>query len=76
MVIYNEEGPPDDQNQGGVGAQIIANDHPDDPAYSVLLRSFANGHLQSGRSSGWPTFFWSNGAEIGTRPAPSIEDPQ
>ena len=52
MVIYNEEGPPDDQNQGGVGAQIIANDHPDDPAYSVLLRSFANGHLQRGRLSG------------------------
>ena len=26
-------------------------------------------------SSRWPTFFWSNGAEIRTRPAPSIDDP-
>ena len=90
MVIYKEDGPPDDQNQGDGGARIVANDHPDDPASSVplqmvfckedcpsdgqiqrdggarivvnehlddpsssvLLRSFANSHLQRGRSSG------------------------
>ena len=33
------------------GARIAANDHPDDPVSSVLLRSFANGHLQRGRFS-------------------------
>ena len=32
----------------------LANDHPDDLAPSLLLRSFANGHLQRGRFSGWP----------------------
>ena len=52
MVIYKEDGPPDDQNQEDGGARIVANDHLDDPASSVLLRSFANGHLQRGRSSG------------------------
>ena len=45
MVSYKEDGPPDDQNQGNGGAQIVANDHPDDPASSVLLCFFANGHL-------------------------------
>ena len=56
MVIYKEDGPPDDQNQGDGGARIVANDHPYDPASSVLLllRSFANGLLQRGRFSGWP----------------------
>ena len=52
MVIYKEDGPPDDQNQGDGGARIVANDHLDDMASSVLLRSFANGHLQKGRFSG------------------------
>ena len=51
MVIYKEDGLPDDQNQGEGGAQIVANDHLDDPASSALLRSFANGHLQRGRLS-------------------------
>ena len=50
MVIYKEDGPPDDQKQGDGGAGIVANDHPDDPASFVLLRSFANGHLQRERS--------------------------
>ena len=31
MVFYNEDGPPDDQNQGNGGAQMVTNDHPDDP---------------------------------------------
>ena len=34
------------------GARIVANDHPDDLASSVLFPSFANGHLQRGRFSG------------------------
>ena len=41
MVIYKEDGPPDDQNQGDGGEGIVANDHPDDPTSSVLLCSFA-----------------------------------
>ena len=49
MVIYKEDDPPDDQNQGDGGARIIANDHLDDPASSVLLSSFANGCLQRGQ---------------------------
>ena len=52
--LYKEDGPPNDQNQGDGGAQIVANDHPYNPASSVLLRSFANDHLQRGRFSGWP----------------------
>ena len=52
MVICKEDGSPDNQNQGDGGARIVANDHPYDPASSVLLRSFANGHLQRGQSSG------------------------
>ena len=28
MVIFKEDGPPDDQNQGDGGARIVANDHP------------------------------------------------
>ena len=51
MVICKEDCPPDDQSQRDRGARIVANDHLDDPASSVLLRSFANGHLQRGRSS-------------------------
>ena len=51
IVIYKEDRPPDDQNQGDGGAQIVANDHLDDLASSVLLHSFANGHLQRGRFS-------------------------
>ena len=35
MVIYKEDGPPDDQNQG---RSIFANDHPDDLASSVPLQ--------------------------------------
>ena len=46
MVVCKEDGFPDDQNQGDRGAGIVANDHPDGPASSVLLRSFTNGHLQ------------------------------
>ena len=42
LVLCKEDGPPDNQNQGDGGARIIANDHPDDLASSVLLRSFAN----------------------------------
>ena len=52
MVVCKEYCPPNDQNQRDGGARIVANDHLDDPASSVLLRSFANGHLQRGRSSG------------------------
>ena len=52
MVFYKEDGPPDDQNQGNGGATIVANDRPDDPASFMLLRSFANGHLQKGRFCG------------------------
>ena len=51
IVICKEDGPPDDQNQGDGGAQIVANDHPDDPASSVLFRSFAKGRFQIGRFS-------------------------
>ena len=54
MVICKEDGAQDDQNQGGGGARIVANDHPDDPTSSVLLHSFANDHLQKGRFSRWP----------------------
>ena len=43
MVICKEDGSPDDQNQGDGGAQIVQNNHPDDPTSSVLFRSFANG---------------------------------
>ena len=38
MVICKEDDSPDDQNQGDGGAGIVANDHPDDPAYSVPLQ--------------------------------------
>ena len=38
MVIYKEDGHPDDQNQGDGGARIVANDHPGDPASSVPLK--------------------------------------
>ena len=41
MVISKEDGPLDDQNQRDELAQIVANEHLDDPASSVLLRSFA-----------------------------------
>ena len=41
MVICKEDGSLDDQNQRDRGARIVANDHLDDPASSVLLRSFA-----------------------------------
>ena len=51
MVICNEDGPPDDQNQKDGRARSVANDHLDDFTSSVLLHSFANGHLQRGRSS-------------------------
>ena len=54
MVICKEDGSLDDQNQRDRGARIVANDHLDDPASSVLLRSFANGHLQREWFSGWP----------------------
>ena len=53
MVIFKEDCPQYDQNQRDGGARIIANDHLDDPASSLLLHSFANGHLQIGRSSRW-----------------------
>ena len=46
MVICKEDCPPDDQSQRDRGARIVANDHLDDPASSVLLHSFANIHLQ------------------------------
>ena len=52
MVICKEDCLSDDQNQRDGGARIVANDHLDDPASYVLLYSFANGHLQSGRSGG------------------------
>ena len=52
MVVCKEVCSSYDQNQRDGGAWIIANDHLDDPAQSVLLYSFANGHLQRGRSSG------------------------
>ena len=37
-IVCKEDGSPDDQNQGVGGAGIVANDHPDDPAYSVPLQ--------------------------------------
>ena len=37
-ALEEEDGPPDDQNQGDGGAWIVANDHPDDPASSALLQ--------------------------------------
>ena len=43
--------PSDDENQRNWGARIVANDHLDDPASSVLFRLFTNGHLQRGHSS-------------------------
>ena len=54
MVVCKEDGRPDDQYEGDGGARIVANDHPDDPASSVLLLSFAIGPLQRGRSSWQP----------------------
>ena len=41
MVICKEDGSPYDQNQGDGGEGIVANDHSEDLASSVLLRSFA-----------------------------------
>ena len=76
MVVCKKDCPSDGQNQRDGGARIVANDHLDDPASSVLFRLFTNGHLQRGRSSELPTFFWSDGAEIHPSPATSIEDPQ
>ena len=38
MVIYKEDGPLDDQNQGDGGAGIVANDRLKDPASSVPLQ--------------------------------------
>ena len=52
MVVYKEDGPPDDKNQWDGGEGTVANDHLEDPATSVLFRSFANGHLQRGWFSG------------------------
>ena len=37
-IVCKEDGSPHDQNQGVRGAGIVANDHPDDPAYSVPLQ--------------------------------------
>ena len=71
MVICKEDFPPNDQNQRDGGAQIVANDHMNDPASSVLLRFFAKRTVFR-----MTNIFWSNRAEIRTRPAPSIEDPQ
>ena len=53
-ALEEEDGPLDDQNQGDGGARIVANDHPEDPVYSMLLRSFENGCLQRGRSQRRP----------------------
>ena len=72
MVVCKEDCPFYGQNQRDGGAKNVANDHLDDPSFSVLLRSFANSHLQRG----WINIFWSYGAEIRTRPAPSMENPQ
>ena len=44
MDVYKEDCPPDEQNQKDGGARIVAKDHLDDPASSVLLHSFANGY--------------------------------
>ena len=52
MAVCKEDCPSDEKNQRDRGAGIVANDQLDDLASSVLLRSFANGHLQRGRSSG------------------------
>ena len=52
MVICKEDSSSYDQNQGDGGEGIVANDHPEDPASSVLLGSFVNGNLQRGQSSG------------------------
>ena len=41
MVTCEEDFPSDDQNQRDGGARIVANDHLDDRASSVLLHFFA-----------------------------------
>ena len=47
MVICKEDGSQDDLNHGNGGARILANDHPDDRASSVLLRSSVSAIFQN-----------------------------
>ena len=61
--------PSNDQNRRDGGAWIVVNDHLDNPASSVLLCSFANGHLQRGSSSGWPKHIFGR---IGLKIAPGM----
>ena len=51
MIVRTEDCPSDGQNQRDGGARIVASDHLDDLSSSMLLLTFANGHLQRGRSS-------------------------
>ena len=71
MVICKVDGSPDDQNQGDGGEGIIANDHPEDPASSVPLQMVVCKEIcpSDGQNQ-------RDGAEIRTRHAPSMEDPQ
>ena len=64
--------PSNDQNRRDGRAWIVANDHLDDPASSVLLRSFAKRMVLRMTK----TYFWSDWAEIRTRHVPSIRDAQ
>ena len=71
MVVCKEDCPSDGQNQRDGGAQIVANDHLDDPSSSVLLHSFAKRMVLQ-----MTNIFLVRWADIPTNPAPSIEDPQ
>ena len=67
MVICKEDGSQDDQNQGDGVVGIATNFHLDDPASSLLLRSFAKRTVLR-----ITNIFWSDWAEIRTRPNLSI----
>ena len=73
MFVCKEDGSLDDQNQGDGGARIVPNDYPDDPAPSC---SSVPLQMDICKGDGWSKTFWSDGAEIRTGYAASIEDPQ
>ena len=72
MVICKEDGSVDDQNQRDGGVMIVANDHLDDPASSVLLGFFARVICKEDGPPDDQRFLGG----FRTRPAPSMEDPQ
>ena len=51
IVVCKEDCPSNNHNQRDGGARFVATDHLDDLASSVLIRSFANSHLQKGQTS-------------------------